>query len=52
MDPQTVFIIDGDVSTRESMTEMARSRGLHAQSFSSAERLLAQLDGSATGCIC
>jgi two-component system response regulator FixJ len=51
MDSQTVFIVDGDASAGESMAELARSHGLRARLFSSAEPLLSQLENSTTGCI-
>jgi len=51
MDPQTVFIIDGDTTARDAMSQLARSRGCHVQSFPAPEPFLAELDASTSGCI-
>lgn len=51
MDPQTVFIVDGDVTARDSMAQLARSHGCQTQSFPSPEPLLSQLDGATSGCV-
>lgn len=48
---QTVFIVDDDADARESVTALAESMGVRAQSFPSAENFLESYDGSQQGCL-
>lgn len=51
MDPQTVFIVDGDASARDSMAQLAHSRGWQTKLWPSPEPLLSEVDGLTSGCI-
>jgi FixJ family two-component response regulator len=51
MHTQTVFIIDGDGATRDSVGALARSRGLPVEALSTAEELLSKDLPSAVGCV-
>ncbi len=48
---QTVYVVDDDVAVRESLCELIRARGLHAEPFASAEEFLEQFDSSRPGCL-
>jgi two-component system response regulator FixJ len=47
----TVFVIDDDASIRESVTALARLKGLKAEAFATAEDFLAQYDAKRKGCL-
>ena len=47
----TVFIVDDDEGSRKSVRALVRSMNVKAETFSSAEEFLAQLDASRPGCL-
>lgn len=47
----SVFIVDDDPATRESMVALIQSHGLQAESFESGEDFLTRFDRSKTGCL-
>jgi FixJ family two-component response regulator len=51
MSPQSVFVIDDDLVTRDTVVHLARARGWPPRSFSTAEEFLADYESSASGCI-
>ena len=48
---QNVFVIDDDPLSRESVTALVRSMGLHARSFESAEEFLQDFQTGEAGCV-
>jgi two-component system response regulator FixJ len=51
MDPQTVFIVDGDAAARDSISQLALSRGWQTKSYSSPKPLLSEVESLTSGCI-
>jgi FixJ family two-component response regulator len=47
----TIFVVDDDVSLRQSLLWLLRSAGWHAEAFASAEEFLARPPLSGTGCL-
>lgn len=47
----SVFIVDDDPATRESMVALIQSHGLQAESFESGEDFLSRFDRSKVGCL-
>ncbi len=48
---QTVLVVDDDPAARDSVVALIQSRGLTAQTFSSAEDFLKRFDRAARGCV-
>jgi two-component system, LuxR family, response regulator FixJ len=48
---QTVFVVDDDTASRDSVMALAGSMGIEARAFESAEEFLAAYDGSQPGCL-
>ena len=47
----TVFVVDDDAASRESVLALVTSKGLKAKGFASGEEFLEQFDPAATGCL-
>lgn len=47
----TVFVVDDDASSRQSLLALVTSKGLKAKGFASSEEFLEQFDPAATGCL-
>ena len=47
----TVFVVDDDEMARDSLCALARSMGIHAESFTSAEAFLDHYDKERPGCL-
>ncbi len=46
-----VFVVDDDISVRESLEPLIRSAGWHAETFASAQEFLARPSATAPGCL-
>ncbi len=51
MSAPTVHVVDDDAATRDALSFLLRSRGLHTQAFESGEAFLAALGDEAEGCL-
>lgn len=51
LDDPVIYIVDDDVSMRESLTDLFRSMNLPAEAFASPEEFLGQAEMSRAGCI-
>ena len=47
----TVFVVDDDAASRESVLALVTSKGLKAKGFASSEEFLQQFDPAVTGCL-
>src|ERR1043166_9118108 len=51
MSSGTIFVVDDDPKSRESIVAVARRKGLRAEGFSTAGEFLSQYDPKGKGCI-